>query len=651
MNINDKINELKKKLNQWGKEYYTLDKPTVSDAQYDGAMEELKRLESENPELITDTSPTQKVGGTTLDSFKKIKHEFPMLSLLNAFNYDDLLKFSEQIKRELHIKKNLKYSCELKIDGVSISLIYKNGKLKRAITRGNGIIGEDVTNNIRTIKTIPNEIKYKKKIEFRGEIYMSNSTFEKLNNSGDNFANPRNAAAGTLRQLDSLIAKKRKLDAFIYMIPNPLDHNLYTQEDVLKFIKENKLPTNNETKTVNSINEVIEYIKKIMDIKTNYEYDGIVIKVDNIKLHEEIGHTSKAPKYMIAYKFPEEVETTELLDIFPTVGRTGRITYNAKLSSVRLAGTIVSAATLHNADYIVGLGLSIGDIVEVKKAGEIIPKVIKVFKKNNLKMWKEEKKCPECSKPIIRVKDEVDQYCINVNCPAIIKASIYHFASREAMDIKGLGVQIVNRLVELKLINSIVDIYKLKKENLIKIEGFKDKSINNLLKSINNSKKQELHRFIFGLGIRYIGIKYSKILSKRFGTLKAIQEAKEINLSSIREIGPKVLESLTSFFINNYNLIEDFKKVGLKLKEGKTIKSNILINKTFVITGTLSLPRKHFIDIIEMNGGNVSSVISSKTNFLLAGENSGSKKEKALNLNIKVINEKYFYQIIGDSNE
>ena len=637
----EQINKLKKELIEWGYQYYTLDNPTVSDAQYDGSMELLKQLEKENPELITKDSPTQKVGGYVLDKFTKIEHKIPMLSLSNAFNSGDLIRFDEQIKRELHLQGDVEYVCELKIDGLSISLNYKNGFLDKAITRGNGLIGEDVTHNVKTIKSIPLSIDYKDDLEIRGEVFMSDKVFEDLNKQGYNFANPRNAASGTLRQLDSSIAASRNLDAFLYMVPNPLAHNLNTHKEALEFLAEQKLKINKETRFAKNIIEVINLVEELTSKRNSlgYEVDGIVIKVNDNRLHEDIGYTAKAPKYMIAYKFPEEIATTTLRGIFPTVGRTGRITYNAILSPVRLAGTVVSAATLRNADYVRELMLDEGDIVKVKKAGEIIPKVVGVVGEKQNQLWKEDEFCPECSHPLHRVDGEVDQYCINLKCPAILKASIQHFVSRTAMDIEGFGDKIVEKLIQEQKIDSIISIYSVKYEDLIELEGFQEKSVKKLLASIEKSKTQDLDRFIFGLGIRHVGSKYAKILAKRFGTFENIANATEEQLIQIREIGPKVQESVIEYFAENQTIIEEFLSVGVKPTELAGAESNILEGKTFVITGSLSNPRKYFKDLIESNGGNVSSAISSRTDYLLAGEKAGSKLTKANSLGVAVLNE------------
>ncbi|NQZ29458.1 MAG: NAD-dependent DNA ligase LigA [Mycoplasmatales bacterium] len=637
----EQINKLKRELKEWGYQYYTLDNPTISDAQYDGSMELLKQLEKDNPEFITKDSPTQKVGGYVLDKFTKIEHKIPMLSLSNAFNKRDLIKFDEQIKRELHLQGDVEYVCELKIDGLSISLNYKNGFLDKAVTRGNGLVGEDVTHNVKTIKSIPLSIDYKEDLEIRGEVFMSDKVFEDLNKQGYNFANPRNAASGTLRQLDSSIAASRNLDAFLYMVPNPLEHHLNTHKEALDFLAKQRLKINKETKFAKNIIEVIDLVEELTNKRNSlgYEVDGIVVKVNDNRLHEEIGYTAKAPKYMIAYKFPEEIATTTLQGIFPTVGRTGRITYNAILSPVRLAGTVVSAATLHNADYVRELMLDEGDVVKVKKAGEIIPKVVGVVAKKQKQLWREDEMCPECLHPLHRVNGEVDQYCINLKCPAILKASIQHFVSRTAMDIEGFGDKIVEKLIQKEIINSIISIYSIKYEDLIKLEGFQRKSVKKLLDSIEKSKTQDLDRFIFGLGIRHVGSKYAKILAKRFGTFENIANATEEQLIQIREIGPKVQESVIHYFKENQEIIEEFLSVGVKPTELAGAESNILEGKTFVITGSLSNPRKYFKDLIESNGGNVSSAISAKTDYLLAGEKAGSKLIKANSLGVAILNE------------
>ena len=656
-NIKDTIKSINDKLNKWAKEYYEEDKPSVSDAQYDALYKELVELEKKHPQFILEDSITKRVGYLKNTKFEKVKHKFPMLSLSNAFNKDDLIKFNKQIRDQLHTSNDIEYVLEYKIDGLSISLIYENGKLIKGITRGDGVVGEDVTHNILTIKDIPKEIKYKNYLEVRGEIFISNSTFKQLINEGHNFANPRNAAAGTIRQLDSNIAKERKLSSFIYSIPNPIEHNLNSHSESLKFLESNNFSINKNFIHCKNIDEVLNAIDKLTKKRDSqdYEIDGIVTKVNNIKLWEDIGYTSKFPKYMIAYKFPEEVSQTQLLDIFPTIGRTGRVTYNAKLSPVRLAGTTVSAATLHNADYILENDINIGDVVNVKKAGEIIPKVLSVFKKKNNTKWNEATVCPSCNFKLIRYDSEVDQYCVNPRCIDINIAKLNHFVSREAMDIEGLSIETIRTFYSESLLTNFVSIYKLSnhKEQILAMPGFKDKSVNNMLSAIEKSKTNDLSKFIFALGIRHVGKKNSRILSKRFSSLSTIMDTNEDSIMQIRDLGPKAATSLISFFKDEENKkeIKELLDLGLKLKEEEKMNSKIFEGKTFVITGTLSKSRNEFENIIELNSGNISSSVTSKTSYVLVGENPGSKLDKAKNLNIPILKEEQFKNLLGGKNE
>ena len=522
--VSIKIKKLSEKLDFWALEYYKNDNPSVTDAEYDGVYNTLVELEKEFPELALQNSITKRVGSDIDNRFKKVKHNFQMLSLSNAFNEDDIKDFNKKIIKEIGDSK-LKYVTELKIDGLSISIHYKGGKLTQALTRGDGITGEDVTHNVLNIKDVPNEIEYKKDLEVRGEIYIKLDDFETLKDKFG-FANPRNAAAGSMRQLDANISKERNLSSFIYMIPNPLDHGFKTHKETLEFIKECGFATNDKTVFHNNINSVIEQIEVITNFKENlnYQIDGIVIKVDQVDLYEDIGYTSKFPKYMTAFKFPEELVITELEDIFVTIGRTGRVTYNAKLSPVRLGGTTVTAATLHNSDYINKLGINIGDRVHVKKAGEIIPKVVSVFEKKNNEKWAEATTCPSCKEALSRTEGEVDQYCLNKECDWVKQAKIEHFVSRTAMNIVGVSSEIIRTFIKAGFIKDISDLYKLKehKEEIIGMPGFKTKSVTKILSSIEESRTQDLDKFIFGLGIRHVGAKNAKIISKRFGSLKVI---------------------------------------------------------------------------------------------------------------------------------
>lgn len=654
LEIKEKILEIRNKLMKWNKEYYIEDSPSVSDAQYDGLMNELISLEKQYPEFYDENSPSVRVGGKALDHFVKIKHDFPMMSLGNAFSYDDVLSFKSQINRELARKDDFKIVGELKIDGLSIAIKYKNGQLDKAITRGDGIVGEDVTLNVRTIKSIPLKISYKEDLEVRGEIFMSNSTFDSLNKSGHNFANPRNAAAGTIRQLDSKIASERDLEAFIYSIPNPLDHNLKTHTELLSFLKANGFRVNPESKLLNSDIEIKDYIEHITNVRESLDYtiDGIVFKVNDINLYEDIGFTSKFPKFMIAFKFPEEQARTKLIDIFPTVGRTGRITYNAKLEPVRLGGSTISSATLHNANYIYDLDLNIGDEVYIKKAGEIIPKVVSVFKKNNNEKWVETKECPNCSSTLIRELGEVDQYCLNQDCSAIIEASIIHFASRNAMNIEGLGENLVKRLLNQKVLTTLPSIYDLElhKQSLINMEGFNIKSVDNLINSIEKSKSSTLERFIFALGIRYIGEKTAKVLAKRFGSIDALINSSLNDLLKIRDLGEVGANSIIKHFSQNKHVVVELVSKGIIFNTSNLEVKNIFNGKNFVITGTLSKPRSYFKDKIELGNGNVSSAVSKNTDYLLIGENPGSKYDKAKSLNITIINENEFLKLMEEYN-
>ena len=652
MDIKKQIIKLRKKLDVWSKEYYENNNNLVSDQQYDATYNLLLKLEKENPKLITNNSTTQRVGGKPNNKFKKINHKYPMLSLSNAFNEEGLIKFDKQIKEKLHIFEDVEYVVEYKIDGLSISINYEKGKLKNAITRGDGTTGEDVTHNIIKIKNIPQTILCKENIEFRGEIYMSKSTFIDLNKNGQSFSNPRNAAAGALRQLDSSISEKRNLSYFMYSIPNPKILNIKTHDKVLEFIKKQKLIINKEYQVLKNINEVIKKINKIIKIREllNYEIDGIVIKVNDVSKWEEIGYTSKFPKYMIAYKFPEEQATTKLLDIFITIGRTGRVTYNAKLEQIQLAGSLVQAATLHNSDYIKKININIGDIVTIKKAGDIIPKVLGVYKKNNTEKWKEKKECPSCYHRLIKHPNEVDQYCINPNCSEQNIAQIKHFVSREAMDIEGFSIETIKTFIKNGLIFNITSIYQLKDKEfeILSLHGFKTKSMENIIKAIEKSKTNDLHKFIFGLGIRHVGSKTSKILSKRFGTLENLIKTDVVQLSLIRDIGEKVSHSLVKFFKEKENLIMIQKMIdlGLKLKENQKPISNKFKNLNFVITGTLTKERAYFKNLIESMNGNVSGMVTSNTDFLLIGQKAGTKLNKAKKLNIKIINEKEFNELL-----
>ncbi|AXK50793.1 NAD-dependent DNA ligase LigA [Spiroplasma alleghenense] len=659
MKINEaklKITELTEKLNQWNLEYYEDDNPSVDDVEYDLALKELKSLETQFPELISSESPTQKVGGFIASKFEKYEHSQPMLSLGNAFNKEDLIEFDQQILKVTNSDKH-NYFAELKIDGLSISLIYKNKKLFKAVTRGDGLVGEDVTANVKMIKEIPHEIETDEEIvEVRGEIYLSKDEFAKINQkrlaaNEPIFANPRNAAAGTLRQLDSRVVKERNLKAFLYFYMNRESDSIKTHEESLELIKRLGLPTNNEGKLCQSIEEVWNYIEKYTQIRNDlpYEIDGIVIKINNFELYEKIGYTSKTPKWAIAFKFPAEIKSTKLIDIFPTIGRTGRVTYNAQLEPVQIAGTTVRAATLHNADFIISRDIRIGSMVKIKKAGDIIPEVISSINDNEfekLAIWKPATNCPDCESFLEKTPGEVDQYCINNNCPKKIIKSLEHFVSRDAMNIEGLSIKILEKLYGEKIINDVADIFKIEKfeKQIVELENFGEKSFKNLITAIQKSKNNSSERLLFGLGIRHVGKKTAKVLIKNYKSIVNLMKIDFQELSQIYDIGVVVAQSLVDWFLveENKKLIEKIKNLGVNLdykNEAESV-SELFLNQIFVITGTLSKSRNHFRDLLENNGAKVTESISKNANYLLAGEDGGSKLAKAKNLGVKIISEK-----------
>lgn len=652
-----KIKELNEKLLHWSMEYYAKNTPSISDQEYDQKYQEYNTLIKQYPDLEPKNSILQKVGFKSNNKFIKVKHQFPMLSLANAFNKEDIFKFDKQVKDLLHDYQDKSYSIEPKIDGLSISLIYENGKLTRGITRGDGIVGEDVTHNVRAIKDIPQEINYYENIEFRGEIFITKSVFQSLNKSDQKFANPRNAAAGSLRQLNPEIVKQRNLSAFIYAIPNALSHKIYSREQLVQFIKSNGLPVNPHTFFESNIHKawmVIENLSKLRQT-WDYEVDGIVLKLNNIKIYEDVGYTVKFPKYMIAYKFPAELAVTELLDIFATIGRTGRVTYNARLNPISLGGTTISAATLHNASYIEKLDINKGDVVQIKKAGDIIPKVVKVIEKQNKQKWEVQTSCPVCKTTLVKFQEEIDQYCPNQLCPAIHLAKMEHFVCRNAMNIEGISKEIIKTLLNHQILTDLPSIFDLplRQDDILKLEGFKNKLINNIISAIEKAKNVELDKFLFALGIRHVGQKNAKIIAQRFGSIHKIVQASKDDIEQIRDLGPKVAQSLSLFFGSEQNvkLVHDLIEKGVKIQELQSLNSQALTNLTFVLTGTLSKSREYFKNLIEKNNGNVTNAVSNRTNYLLAGENPGTKLIKAQKLQIPVLSEADFEQLLKDKYE
>lgn len=656
-----KIIELRKKINNWNYQYYVLDEPSVDDIQFDMAMRELIELETKFPDFFDANSPTQKVGGEVSEKFQKYLHKTPMLSLSNAFNNENLLSFDNSIKKILS-HDNYNYFVEPKIDGLSISLIYKNGKLANGVTRGDGTTGEDVTTNIRTIKSIPLVIEDESDyLEVRGEVFLSKDEFNRINesrlrNNEELFANPRNAAAGTLRQLDSKVSAERKLDAWIYYYMDR--ENILTHLESLDYISKLGFKVNPLGKKCINISEVCEYINSFSEMRNeiNYEIDGIVIKVNEFKLYETIGYTSKTPKWAIAYKFPAEIKTTLLEDIFPTVGRTGRITYNAKLKSVQIAGTTVQAATLHNADFILNKDIRIGSEVKLKKAGDIIPEVIEAIKNdefNKLEIWKPATKCPECLENLEKAEGEVDQYCINSSCPRKIVRGLEHFVSRDAANIEGLSIKLIEKLFENNFIKDISDIYKISnwRKDIIELDKMGKKSFDNLEKAIEKSKNNSLEKILFGLGIRHVGKKTAQIISKTCRTVEGIKNSSVEDLSIIKDIGPVVAQSTVEWFKIEQNLktISEMKKMGVNfdfINDKKITYNKEISDKKIVITGTLSKPRNYFKDLLERNGAIIVESISKNTDYLLMGTDAGSKFDKATKLNVKIISEEDLIRIL-----
>lgn len=644
----ERIDELTKLLNKANYEYYVLDNPTITDQEYDSLIRELIILEEKYPEYKRKDSPTQRVGGEVIDSFKKVVHTTRMLSLSNVFNEEEIIKFDERIKKEGLIPK---YVCEFKIDGLAVSLKYKNGMLETASTRGDGTVGEDITHNVKTIKSIPLKLDKNIDIEVRGEIFMSKKTLKILNeerskNNEPLFQNCRNAAAGSARQLDPKIAAKRKLDSFIYHLPNPKDYGIKTQYESLLFLKSLGFKVNENFKLVSNINEVIAFIEDASNKREEllYDIDGVVIKVDNLDMQDALGFTAKTPKWATAYKFPAEKVITKLQDIIFTVGRTGQITPNAVLNPVLVAGSTVKRATLHNKEYIIEKDLMIGDDVVVYKAGDVIPAVLGPLKERRTGKeipFKMIDVCPMCGQKLSKKEGNIDYFCLNKECPKKNIESLIHFASKNAMNIEGLGEKIIEDFYNFNIIKEIPDIYKLKdkKDELMLLEGFKEKKVNNILNSIEKSKENSLERVIFALGIEGIGEKNAKILVKNFKNLENIKNAKFEDLVKIRDIGDILANNIVNYFEKEENIkeLEKLKELGVMFEyKGKAIVENEnFVNKKFVITGSFeNLTREEIKEKIESFGGFTSDSVSKKTDIVIAGENSGSKLQKASELGI-----------------
>lgn len=653
-----RIAELVEIINKASYEYYLNDNPSITDQEYDDYYSELLRLEEAYPELKREDSPTIRVGGEALSKFEKVEHKTPMLSFDDIFNEDEIIAFDERIRKSIN---NPTYTVEPKMDGLSGSLIYEKGLLVRVATRGNGLVGENITANGKTIKSIPLRIKKNIDIEVRGEIYMSKASFEKANkerevNGEALFANPRNAAAGSVRQLDSKITAKRNLDFMAYFIPNPKDYGIKTQDESLKFLRELGFVTNYKLNTIASnAEEIIKDIKALGEIRRSlpYEIDGVVLKVNNLEDEDKLGYTARVPRWGIAYKFPAEEVLTTLKEIKFTVGRTGKITPNAIFSPVHVAGSLISKATLHNEDYCIAKDVRVGDTISIRKAGDVIPEVVRVLKERRNGTEKEFQMleyCPICHTKIVRKDTEADYYCPNEMCPARKIENIIHFASREAMNIDGLGESIIEDLYNENFITNITDIYDIDKyeEELMNLEGYGKKKIDNLKSAIKNSKNNSLERLIYGLGIRNVGAKTAKVLAKYYKTLDNLMTASYEELVNISDIGDIIAKSIISYFSNedNKNIITKLKQLGVNttyINNSGYEEKDEFKGKTFVLTGSLvNITRDKASEIIESLGGKVSSSVSSKTSVVVVGDSPGSKYDKALALGIPIWQEDEF---------
>jgi len=661
MNIEKRIDELITKINKASYEYYALDNPSITDQEYDDYYNELLRLEEKYPELKRDDSPTNRVGGEAIDKFNKVNHKTPMLSFDDIFNEDEIIAFDERIRKTI---SNPEYTLEPKMDGLSGSLIYEKGVLVRAATRGDGVVGEDITLNVKTIKSVPLRLSKDIDIEVRGEIYMSKLSFERANrektkNNEKLFANPRNAAAGSVRQLDSKITAKRDLDFIAYFVPEPEKYGIKTQSESLDLLKELGFKTNYKLNGLaKNYKDIIKYIDNLSKEREDLPYaiDGVVIKVNSLEDEDTLGFTERVPRWGIAYKFPAVEVLTTLNDIVFTVGRTGKITPNAYFSPVHVDGSLVSKATLHNMDYIMSKDIRIGDIISIRKAGDVIPEVVEVKldrRENNLEVFKMIENCPICNTKL--VKKDANHFCVNENCPARNIEKLIHYTSRDAMNFDGFGERIIEDFYNLGYLRDITDFYKLSKyqDELMTLEGFGEKSITNLLNAIEESKKNSLEKLIFALGIRYVGKKTAKIFASIFKTLDKFMLSDYDTLKDIPEIGEIIAKSVVDYFKDddNIKIINELRNLGVNFNYlGKTVDNtnDNISGKTFVITGTLSKSRDYYKEILEDLGGNVTGSVTKKTDYVLLGENPGSKYDKAKELDIKIINEEDFNNMIDN---
>ena len=663
-----KIEALREKIRHHEYLYYVMDAPEISDADFDVLMNELKRLEAEHSELITPDSPTQRVGGKPREGFVKAKHSSPMLSLDNAYSDEELRDWERRV-HELSGRTDLEYMCELKLDGMSLALVYNDGRLERGITRGDGTVGEDVTLNVRTVRSIPLSIakdKLKKAgipadFEVRGEMLMPVAAFRKLNEERERqglaaFANPRNFTAGTVRQLEPSITAQRRMDFFAYMLLKDGRTYFDRQSKAMDAMEAAGFKVNPNRVLAKNLDEVWKFIQSWEARRESlpYEIDGIVIKVDRTAWQQELGFTGKAPRWAIAYKYAARGGVTQIEDIVPQVSRTGKLTPVAWLKPVPIGGTTVSRATLHNMDFVEQLGVKIGDWVEVERGGDVIPKVVKVVEDKDHprghKRFEMPEHCPVCGGNVVRTPGEDDHRCVNANCPAKLQGTILHFASRHVMDIDGLGEALVGQLTERGLVKNVADLYRLTKDDLLGLERMGDKSAENVLREIQDSKQLPLERVIYGLGIRFVGERTAQFLAEHFGSLDAIMNASAEELEEVNEVGPRIAESIVEFFADEHNrkLVNDLRKAGLTFSGQKKEKGTKLAGKTFVLTGTLERhTRDEAKKMIEDAGGRVSGSVSKKTDYVVAGSDAGSKLDKARELGVPVIGEAELEELAG----
>jgi DNA ligase (NAD+) len=666
--LEKKVESLREKIRHHEYRYYVLDDPEISDADYDKLMNELKRLEAEHPALVNPDSPTQRVGGKPREGFVKAKHSSPMLSLDNAYSEEELQDWERRV-HELSGRTDIEYMCELKLDGMSLALVYAEGRLEHGITRGDGSVGEDVTSNVRTVRSVPLTVAKDKlkasgipaDFEVRGEMLMPIAAFRKMNEEREkqglaSFANPRNFTAGTVRQLEPSITAQRRMDYFAYMLLHDGKTYFDRQSKTMDALEAAGFKVNPNRKLAKNLGEVWKFIRSWEGKRESlpYEIDGIVIKVDRTAWQRELGFTGKAPRWAIAYKYAARGGVTQIENIVPQVGRTGKLTPVAWLKPVPIGGTTVSRATLHNMDEIARLGVKIGDWVEVERGGDVIPKVVKVVEDGEHARGKNEfqmpEHCPVCGGNVVRTEGEADHRCVNANCPAKLQGTILHFASRHVMDIDGLGESLVNQLTEKGLVKNVADLYRLTKKDLLGLERIGEKTADNVLGEIADSKKSSLERVIFGLGIRFVGERTAKFLAEHFGSLDAIMNASAEELEEVNEVGPRIAQSIAEFFADEHNrkLVTDLRKAGLTFTGQKKQKGTKLAGKTFVLTGTLERhTRDEAKNMIEDAGGRVSGSVSKKTDYVVAGSDAGSKLDKARELGVIVIDEEELERLAG----